>query len=361
MGLLGPVLGLVSESTINLFRALSPFFATLALIMLLFEGGLHLNFYKIMREFSKATFFTLLNFALTVLFSTAILLFFKWDLLSAIFLSVAVGGTSSTVIIPLIRNSKAKEKTKTILSLESAITDPLCVIFALAVLQFMVSDVVNVQIIFKNLASAFSVATVIGFITGLIWLRILDKFEEAREFGYLVTTAVVFLLYAITEIIGGNGAFSTFVFGIVLGNGARITKMLRMKELVLDTEIVKFQAELSMFIKTFFFVYIGMIFSFVNLSYRVLLITALLLLVGIVLPRFISSEFLARYIDSTARDKRMLRFMMARGLASAVLITYSLNLGIQNQFLLKAEVIAFLIILLTNLITSIGFYVSEHH
>src|SRR3989338_4778418 len=62
--LIGPILGLVDQT---LFTSLIPFFAALALLILIFDGGLNLNFYKVAYELPKAFVFTFVTFLLSVI------------------------------------------------------------------------------------------------------------------------------------------------------------------------------------------------------------------------------------------------------------------------------------------------------
>jgi cell volume regulation protein A len=259
--LIGPVFQVLPAENIEMLRDLTPFFASLALMLLLFEGGLHLNFHKVIRELPKSTFFTFFNFILTALFSAIVLHFFGWDFVSGILIGAILGGTSSAIIIPLVSKSSALEETKTFLSLESAITDALCVVSVIAIIQFILFEGLSTQSILQNIFAAFAVATLIGVVAALLWLWMLRDFKSTRNYQYLLTVATIFFVYSFAEFAGGNGAFSVLVFGIVLGNSKIIMRFLKMREVELTSEIKAFQTEIAFLIKTFFFVYLGIVFD----------------------------------------------------------------------------------------------------
>src|SRR6201996_1097839 len=115
--LLGPVLHVVTPAN---FGAIGPVFATVTLIILLFEAGLSLDL-DVMRGAIRATCtLTLVNFFLTmtVIGITAHYLL-GLDLQLTLMLGAIVGSTSPAVIVPLIKRLDLVPSSKTILFLES--------------------------------------------------------------------------------------------------------------------------------------------------------------------------------------------------------------------------------------------------
>jgi potassium/hydrogen antiporter len=55
--------------------------------------------------------------------------------LVAFMLGAIIGGTSSAVVIPLVRQLNISNNSRTILILESAFSDVLCIVFALAFIE----------------------------------------------------------------------------------------------------------------------------------------------------------------------------------------------------------------------------------
>ncbi|MFH1588676.1 MAG: cation:proton antiporter [Candidatus Diapherotrites archaeon] len=359
--LIGPVFHVLPAENIELFKDLTPFFASLALILLLFEGGLYLNFYKVIKELPKSTFFTFFNFILTALFSAVVLHFFGWDFVSGLLMGAILGGTSSAIIIPLVSKSSALEETKTFLSLESAITDALCVVSVIAIIQFIIFQGLSTQEILQSIFAAFSVAALIGIVAALIWLWVLRDFKSTRNYQYLLTVASLFFLYSLTEFVGGNGAFSVLIFGIVLGNSKTIMRFLKIREIELTTEIKAFQTEIAFLIKTFFFVYLGIVFDLAAFNLTTISI-AFALMIAMLFPRIISVFLLGKLIPKYKKDSFLIKSMMARGLAAAVLATLPVTMGVEsNELIYLIPQIAFLGILLTNLFTTIGFYLNERN
>lgn len=357
--LLGPIFNVIPLEIIELLRSFAPIFAAVALIILLFDGGLYLNFYKVITEIKNAFLYTVLVFTFGTIISATLLHFiFGFEWLLGILAGAIIGGTSSAIIIPLINKSSATDKTKTIMTLESAITDIFCVVATIAIVGVITSQSINPNIIIKEIFSAFAIATVIGLIGGFIWIKLLRDTEEVKTFSYLLTLSFLFVLYATTEFLGGNGAFCALVFGLVLGNASDILKTFKMKEFTLETNMTHFQTEISLLIKTFFFVYLGIIIDIKIITLETILITLALVAIILILRALITKWLFSKALEK--KDQDLIVALHARGLAAAVLATYPLSVGINNIFTQKIVGIAFLLIIVTNITTTIYFFLVEN-
>ena len=134
--LIGPVLGLVSPTE---YGIIGPLFATVTLAVILFEGGLHLKMATIRSAFRGTIELTLISFVVTMLISAGILIFLNLlEPLPALMLGAAIGGTSSAVVIPMIEYLHLGKDSQAILALESAITDVLCIVLLLTLLDIYI-------------------------------------------------------------------------------------------------------------------------------------------------------------------------------------------------------------------------------
>ncbi len=374
--LIGPIatqlgVGIIGPSELGIFQSFLPFFAGFALIMILFEGGLHLNFFKAIKALTGSMSFTVLVFVLTMALTVGLLSLFglagliPFNPLLSLFIGAIVGGTSSAVVIPLVNSTSAKEETKTLLSLESALTDSLCVITAVAIGEIFLLGTISIDAIAAGIVANFSIAAILGFVFGLIWLKIL-AFLQGRPYEYLITIAALLLLYAVVQFVGGNGAIAALVFGIVLGNSEDITTMLRLTKRSVDTKIKSFQNEISFLVKTFFFVYLGILFQLDYLTPTILIISGGIIVL-IFVARYFGAVVLRKVKPIFTMDQTLITTMSARGLAAAVLVSLPISMGLDtiagtpftSSVISQITAIAFLVILFSNILTTIGIFVSE--
>ncbi len=355
---IGPLFNFIDVPTIGFFRAVVPFFAALTLIMLLFDGGLKLNFYKVIREVSPAFGFAILCFALTVLFTAGMMFLLGWSLLVSLMLGVIISGTSSAIIIPLVNSLQVREETRIVLALESALTDALCIIATIALIEILLMQTLELRQVVESLLGAFSIAAVLGFIFAAYWLVLLRDVKGVKEHQYILTIAVLFFLYFLTEYASANGAIAALVFGLVLGNAKEITSFLKMRQCQLDTDITLFQKEISFFIRTFFFIYIGIIFELSSVTIELVAI-AIALMFLIIAARAAATRLFVKIKKELREDKAILQNLMARGLAAAILASYPAIMGAAIAEQTALVQIVFLIILFSNIGTTVGVFASK--
>jgi len=363
--------GIIGPGELSVFNSFLPFFAAFALIMILFEGGMQLNFFKALKALTNALSFTIAVFVLGVIFTMGAIWFLSlsgliiFDPLLSLLIGAIIGGTSSAVIIPLINSTSAREETKTLLSLESAITDALCIVVAVAVGQIFAFGSADITTVASSIVANFAIAAVIGFVAGLIWLKALSYFD-GKAYSYLMTLAALLLVYSVVEVIKGNGAIAVLIFGIVLGNSIDITKMLQLEERKIDISIKAFHSELSFLVKTFFFVYLGVLFR-IEFATPPIIIISIFLVILIVASRYIVASGLGKLKPIFKSDNKLISLMSARGLAAAVLVSLPVSMGLDKmpgtlftpELIGQITAIAFIVILLSNILTTIGVFASE--
>ncbi len=352
--LLGPVLKIVNiEGPISV---LAPYVGTLALIIILFDGGLKLDLFSVLTSLAKASGFTLLVFSLSMIFlGISMHIIFGWTYLEGLLLGAVIGGTSSPIVIPIISKMTLNEDSKILLTLESALTDALCIIVALVLIQVISIGTVNLRDTASELASAFSIAAVVAAVFAVFWIGIINKLY-LKNVRYSLTLAVVFILYAIVELIKGNGAIAVLVFALLLSNFNELAKRLKMKgEFELDTMVRAFHVEVSFFVRTFFFIFVGLMFDVGALKSEVAIIAGIIFLI-LLIARILGVVILALSDKKISPFAKSILSMMPRGLAAAVLALLPLSAGIVIPYF--AEIV-FSIIILTNLATAFGVFVIE--
>ena len=327
------------------FLNIAPIFTTFALLFLLFDGAFNIDIMSFFRGFGKGMLITIYNFFVSSLLTAAISLLFGFDLLHSLLLGFILGGISSAFVIPVIQNLKIKKETYSMLTLESAVTDVLCVVFAITMIQIItLKNFVFTQVISKIVA-LFVIAGFFGIVAGIIWIVIISKVFKKNK-SYMLTIAYLLLLFTVTEYLNGNGAIATLFFGLVLKNSKKLTSMIDGgTEISVTTPTEKlFYSQISFFLKTFFFVYIGVLLDFSNAK---ALIIGLLISITVMLLRNTSS-FIVKDFDSY--DKKIINSMFARGLAAAVLAQLAIQNNLQNAELIAK--ITFAVIMFTIILSS---------
>jgi cell volume regulation protein A len=213
------------------------------------------------------------------------------------------------------------------------------------------------------------VGIVLGVALGFIWLPIMNKVRK-QQFSYVLTLAIVFLVYSFTALIvgleeggEGAGAIACLMFGLVLGNGKKVLKMVEYKGrgFEVDEETRQFHGLTSFVIRTFFFVYLGMIVSFQRVEF---ILIGIIILIGLLVFRYLAVYISTYKGDFEKDDIQTMIVLMPRGLAAAIL---AINFGpiFVNKYLPGFngffKDVAFVVILGTAIITTIGVSVISHY
>lgn len=329
----GPLLGLVKVSH---FGAVGPFLTTVTLVIMLFEGGLDLDI-KILNQTMKQTLIlTLASFFVTAaVVGLACLLLTDLHPILCFVLGAAVGSTSPAVIVPLVRRIKMDDQCRCILFLESAISDVLSIVLALALLETYHLGNFNLGETIGRTISSFILAMVIGGAAGFLWSVLLKKIRDIPNANF-TTLAFVFVVFGLAEMLGYSGFIAALAVGITLGN-IRSLDPRKLKK-YFDLDLLSFNAvekgffsEAVFLLKSFFFFYVGISIQFNNLWPIAigLLATILIFLtripvVMLALPRSVGRP-----------DASLMAIMVPKGLAAVVLVSIALQQKITGGEMLQ--------------------------
>lgn len=349
--LVGPIFGYIDSASLLAF---APLIGTIALIIIVFEGGLKLDFYSVIKELPQATAFTVIVCVLTAIFSAIFTFFLGFPLLQGLLLGFIIAGTSYEIIVPLVNRLSVSNETKTFLNLESTLNDSITIIAAIALVQLISLKTFDVIDPFQKIASAFSIAIILGFFAAFLWAKIMNYLRN-QPYHYLLTISSAFLLYVAAELLGGNGITAILVFGLALANYNTITTALNINsQFRIDYSIEAMQTEVSFFVRTMFFVYMGIVFDLAAFNTQ-LIIVAFAIFIAIMLARFVSVKLLLVFDKSLKESKPIILAMMPRGLATAVLATLPVAFGLKLDF----NSIVLMVVILTNVFATIAVFYFE--
>jgi cell volume regulation protein A len=349
---LGPISGIVESSSLI---TIAPLIGSLALIIILFESGVNIDIYQLLKGVPRGSILALSYFVLSTFVVTAVTYVIGWPILRGMLLGTIVGGLSSTVIIPMTKSLELGQKTILMLTVESAISDVLSIVFSIALIQIIVEGAFVSAAVLNSIAGAFSIGAVVGFISGILWIYWIKKLEGEPKVGMPVI-AFLLLLYSVVKFIGGNGAIATLLFGVVLGNAKKLGEGLRLGEISTITPTTKFfYAEISFFVKSFFFVYLGILMTLSELHF-IAYGFALTVALAVIRPVAVFITTLKKKLE--AHEKSTLQVMIPRGLAAAVLAQMPLTFGVAGAE--NFVTIVFSIIFFSIIYTAIGHFFIFH-
>lgn len=360
--LLGPVLHLMDSETL---LPLAPYVGTLALLMIMLEGGMNLDVDRVVRQMKWIFLLTSLAFFLATAGIAAGLHFYAgMSIPLSLILGAALGCTSGAVVIPLVQDMRMSVNTRTLLTLEAALGDTLAVVLVLFLIRYIKAPIADTGLQVSLLVSAFLWAGLLGGVGGVLWVRFLARVGR-MHLSYMLTMAAILLLYAACEIIHASGVFAVLVFGMAMTNAESIMKKMPTKnqydwdatDFALHDTIGWFHDEVTFIARVFFFVYLGMLLDVSGFTQTVVVASC-----GIVLLVYLTRYLATRIVGWLGRrqppfERGVITGMAPRGLASAVLATLPSAAGIEGtgSFIMYA----IFVIVTTNVILTASVFRSE--
>jgi potassium/hydrogen antiporter len=344
--LLGPVLNVFTHEQLS---SITPYFASLALIVILFDGGLNMNIRNAIKNSPRALILGIAGFLINVVVTALLCKYILgWRLLNGLLLGSILGGGSSIIVIALARKLGVDNGTETVLSLESILTDVLCTVGAFVIIDIILSGEVSVQAALGSVALAFVVGVVVGSLVGIAWLNVLDRIKGKANL-YMLTFGILLLTFTLARTLGGTGAVSALFLGLIIGNAPQIAKVLKFKNSIsINENVSAFHSQISFLIRSFFFVFTGLLFSFSSLSIVILGLALSFIYLGL---RFFAVKM--TFLKSSFQNsKSLITIMLPRGLAAAVLASLPFASGVPGSEVFPE--IAFIVIITTIVICTVG-------
>ena len=318
----------------------APICTTFTLLILIFDGAFNINLSSLIREFSSSLVLTIYNFVISTIVVGGIFFYIHQyhldgtNMMAAMIVGFSLAGVSSSLVIPILKQIRVGGKLFSRLALESALTDVLCIVATLSVLEVYEKGIFGVQETLTHLIELFAIAGFIGILGGIIWI-VIRVFEEQN---YIITIAYLILVYLATEYFGGNGPIAALFLGLILNNSKQLSSI---KAGILSRKVAEkqkaIQGELgvevtsatekryynliSFFLKSLFFIYVGIL---LDITDQTALIVGSVLSVLIMITRM-GSMPLTKGMPKAQRQ--LVNAVFARGLAAAVLIQAVIQAG----------------------------------
>ncbi len=321
---LGTMFHLVTYDTLSGIEQSRDLLLSAALVLILFDGGLNLDLRAVIQSMRLATLTTILTLVLEIFLVAAALHFIMdVDFLLALVVGSIIGGTGEAVVIPIVNKMRIGQKTKAMLIMESVVTDVIVIVVAITLMSLIAIGDFSLTAIGRELAVKFLIGGLVGFAAGIAWLFVLQRLQN-QPLSYMITVGALFLVAGFVEMspIESSSAVAALAFGLAIGNRKFVKRWLTSVTLRLssDEHIHDFHSEISFFVRTFFYVYLGLLFRFDTFE-PIHLAIGIGIIAIIVVVRRATSLMAYKIGDLEKSDANALFAMMPRGLAAAVLAT----------------------------------------
>jgi cell volume regulation protein A len=247
----------------GVLQPMAPYVAGLALIVILFESGLKLDVVEFAQSIRPAFLHTLPTMVLTVVLIGLVGRYvLGMPILVAAVLAVALSNVGQTVSAAVIHQMSIPESVRSIYFVEMALYDLISIPILVGLLT-LGEGAADPSAAFSGFAQTLSLSLLVGSIFGLVWMFALRRLTGHPN-SYMLSLAALLVLYGVSEVLGASGAVAVLLFGLVIGNRKAILAWMtgaRARPSDTDPRVQEFHGEVAFFVRTFFFLFLGINFS----------------------------------------------------------------------------------------------------
>jgi len=194
---------------------------TVALVLIVFEGGLTAGWTEIRPVLGTAASLATLGTILTALIAGfAAKLIFGLGTLEGMLVGGAVAATDSAAIFAVLRRSKLEKKLARSLEGESGMNDPVALLLVVGFVEWIQQPGYGVADMAGLLALKLAVGAAIGLALGWLAVRALNAVRLPTDGIYPVATiAIAAIAFGVAEVAHGSGLLSVYLTALALGAG----------------------------------------------------------------------------------------------------------------------------------------------
>jgi len=204
------------------------FLGIIALCFILFSGGLDTKFDQIKPIVWRGIVLSTLGVLITaVVLGAFVYLVTDFGWLASLLLGSIVSSTDAAAVFSIFRGKSAglKRNLRPTLELESGSNDPMAYFLTLTFISLIKEPDASVWVMIPMFLKGMTFGALMGFLIGKLTVRIINRVGLYVEGLYpVLTIAMMFFSYSLTEVIGGNGFLSIYISGLILGNSNFIHK-----------------------------------------------------------------------------------------------------------------------------------------
>ena len=309
------------------------FIGMIALSVILFTGGMDTKISDIRPILTPGLLLSTLALAITTLFTGAFIygisrfagMNMEISLMASFLLAATMSSTDSASVFSILRSQKMvlKHNLKPLLELESGSNDPMAYMLTIIIIQIIQNPAeVSGWGIALDLLQQFGYAIIISVAIGKFIVWLINKMNLSNTALYSVLLlSIVFIVFAVTDMVGGNGYLAVYITGLLVGNS----------KIRLKNEMSKFMDSLTWLFQTIMFLALGLLVNpheLAGVAVAGLLIGAFMMFVARPLSVY---TCLAPFKDLPLKAQTYISWVGLRGAVPIIFATYPVVHGIPGS------------------------------
>lgn len=294
---------------------------TIALVLILFEGGISSGWREIRPVLGTAASLATVGTLVTALITGfAAKLIFDLTLLEGMIIGAAAAATDSAAIFAVLRHSKLEKRLARSLEGESGMNDPVALLLMIGFIEWIQEPGYGLADMAGLLALKIGLGIAIGLALGWVAVRILDRVQLPTDGIYPVATiAIAALAYGLAEVAHGSGLLAVYLTALALGSASIPAKR----------TVVAFHEGLGWVSQMALFILLGLLIFPSQLD-QIALQGIALSAVLILLARPVATFLATALAPFNARERLMLGWAGLRGATPIWLATFPVVAGVRS-------------------------------
>ncbi len=317
---------------------------TIALVLILFEGGLTAGWSEIRPVLGTAASLATVGTIVTaVVAGLAARWIFDLTTLEGMLVGSAVAATDSAAIFAVLRRSTLQKRLARSLEGESGMNDPVALLLVIGFIDWIQDPGYGFVDMAGSLVLRLALGAAIGLALGRVAVIALNRVRLPTDGIYPVATiAIAGLAYGLSEIAHGSGLLATYLTALSLGSGSIPAR----RTIVAFHEGLGWVAQIALFILLGLLVFPS---ALGDVAVEGLALSAVLILVARPLAAFVATLF----APLNFRERAMLGWAGLRGATPIWLATFPVVAGVGGGAELFS--IVFFVVVTSTLIQGASF------
>jgi potassium/hydrogen antiporter len=310
-------IGEINFSNYELARTLG----TIALVLILFEGGLTSGWSEIRPVLgTAASLATLGTLATALLAGVAAKWIFGLSWLEGMIVGAAIAATDSAAIFAVLRNSTLEKRLARSLEGESGMNDPVALLLVIGFIEWIQQPSYGPVDMIGLIALKIAVGILVGLALGRLTVWVIERIELPSDGIYpVLTIAAAALAYGVSEVAHGSGLLAVYMTALALGS-ARIPAK---RSVVSFHEGLGWVSQIGLFILLGLLVFPGDLGS---VAAKGLGLSAVLIFIARPIATFAATAL----TSFNVREKLMLGWAGLRGATPIWLATFPVVAGVRS-------------------------------
>lgn len=194
---------------------------TLALVLILFDGGLNTSLDAVRRVIRPAGLLATLGVVLVATLTALAARAFGLPWSQAAQVGAIVSSTDAAAVFAQLRGARLRlrDRVATTIEVESGLNDPMAVLLTIGITRWLAGEESSPAALAGGIVLQFAIGGVVGWAVGRGAARVLRRFRSATSGLYpVLTVSTALIAFGAATVLQGSGLLAVYLAGLLLGS-----------------------------------------------------------------------------------------------------------------------------------------------